>query len=330
MEVKINVDKQKLKVATNLKTYVSGTQEFIKFTFNFFDNIWDSLKVFAQFRQGEEAYNVYLDENNSVYLPSEITPGECILILHGSYETIVAITDVLILTINENHIVYNAKNTTITESLYDQLVTQVKNLENHTHSVSDITTVVPIEKGGTNAVSKLAAEYNILSVPEATSEIEDNSPVVYKYLTPSKSNGVLYSKPISLLWEYIKKKINNSIKYINLGEYFTLGIASSVTAFAENGMVYINAVIPSGTYKTTSPVEIFSISSSNKAFMSDYVPRTTIYGMYLAVGSGSDLGKCNYAVVNNELTGSIWFNGSASGGQIDENVRVTFMYPMKI
>lgn len=52
MEIKVNVDKQKLKVATNLRTFVSGTQEFIKFTFNFMDNTWDDLTVFAQFRQG--------------------------------------------------------------------------------------------------------------------------------------------------------------------------------------------------------------------------------------------------------------------------------------
>ena len=40
MEIKINVTGQKMKVATNLKTYVSGSQRFVKFTFHFTDDSW--------------------------------------------------------------------------------------------------------------------------------------------------------------------------------------------------------------------------------------------------------------------------------------------------
>ena len=127
MEIKVNVDKQKLKVTTNLKTFVSGTQEFIKFTFNFLDSTWDGLKIFAQFRQGDTAYNVYLDSNKSVCLPHEIIAGECLLTLHGAYGNIIAITDSLKLTINENKLITNANNTEISESLYSQLVTKIGN-----------------------------------------------------------------------------------------------------------------------------------------------------------------------------------------------------------
>lgn len=125
MEVKINVDKQKLKVAANLKTFISGTQEFIKFTFNFMDATWNDLTIFAQFRQGDTAYNKYLDENKSVYLPSEIVAGECLLTLHGAYGNIIAITDSLKLTIDANKLIVNAESTEISESLYSQLVTKI-------------------------------------------------------------------------------------------------------------------------------------------------------------------------------------------------------------
>ena len=62
MEIKINVDKQKMRVETNLKTFVSGTQEFIKFIFMFKDPLWKDLKIFAQFRQGDKSYNSYMKE----------------------------------------------------------------------------------------------------------------------------------------------------------------------------------------------------------------------------------------------------------------------------
>lgn len=140
MEIKINVDNQKLKVATNLKTYISGTKNFVKITFNFMDKIWGSLKTYAQFRQGDEAYNLFLDENNSVYLPPELVAGECLLILHGvlaeqipeetdeisgdifKNATVVGITDALRLEIKENMILADAESSGTTPSLYAQLM----------------------------------------------------------------------------------------------------------------------------------------------------------------------------------------------------------------
>lgn len=85
MELLINVINQKLKLATNLKSLVAGTQQFIKFTFNLSDE-WDDLLTFAQFIQGENAYSQYLDSDNSVYLPSEIQEGVCKLALCNTKE----------------------------------------------------------------------------------------------------------------------------------------------------------------------------------------------------------------------------------------------------
>lgn len=50
MDILVNVANQKLKIATNLKSLVAGTQEFVRFVFNLTGD-WDDLLTFAQFRQ---------------------------------------------------------------------------------------------------------------------------------------------------------------------------------------------------------------------------------------------------------------------------------------
>lgn len=127
MDILVNVANQKLKIATNLKSLVAGTQEFVRFTFNLTGD-WDDLMTFAQFQQNGVAYNAYLDENNSAYLPSEIGVGTCTLMLYGSNDKTIATTNYLTLTIDENIIVSDANSTEISESLYTQLVTKVNTL----------------------------------------------------------------------------------------------------------------------------------------------------------------------------------------------------------
>lgn len=123
MDLLINVVNQKLKIATNLKKIISGTQNFVRFTFNFTSN-WDDLLIFAQFNQDGKTYNVYL-ENNSVYLPPEIKQGKCTLLLYGSNKDIIAITNFLELSIDENILVSDGNSVEISESLYTQLVTKL-------------------------------------------------------------------------------------------------------------------------------------------------------------------------------------------------------------
>ena len=45
MDVFINVTGQKLKIASNLKDYVDGSQDFIRFVFNFNDDTWSDMLV---------------------------------------------------------------------------------------------------------------------------------------------------------------------------------------------------------------------------------------------------------------------------------------------
>ena len=127
MDIFVNVANQKLRISTYDRNLVDGTQKFVRFIFDLSDD-WDGLLTFAQFRQGENAYNQYLDENNCVYLPTEIKAGTCTLMLYGSSNPIIGTTNYLTLTIDENILVANADSTEISVSLYDQLVSQVSSL----------------------------------------------------------------------------------------------------------------------------------------------------------------------------------------------------------
>ena len=131
MDIIVNVINQKLRIASNLKYIIAGTQEFIRFVFNFRSDDWDDLMTFAQFIQNGHAYNVYLDDENSVYLPHEITEGKVTLVLRGSGDDTIAITDCVTLILGENILVADADSTEIAQSLYDQLVNKVNILSKH-------------------------------------------------------------------------------------------------------------------------------------------------------------------------------------------------------
>ena len=125
MNILVNVINQKLKIKANTKRLVSGTQKFIRFEFNL-DDAWDDLLVFAQFIQNGKAYNDYLDENNSVYLPPEIVDGKFNVLLYGSGSNVIATTNYLTFEVDKNMLISDAQSTEITESLYNKLVNIVK------------------------------------------------------------------------------------------------------------------------------------------------------------------------------------------------------------
>lgn len=125
MDVLVNVVNQKLKIETNLRCIVAGTQQFIRFIFNLPDE-WKELMPFVQFSQNGTGYNVYLDnEDWGCYLPSEIVCGTCTMMLYGSNGTVIGTTNIIEFTINENNLIVDAESTDITQSLYDQLVAMI-------------------------------------------------------------------------------------------------------------------------------------------------------------------------------------------------------------
>ena len=129
MDILINVVGQQLKTVTNLKSVVSGTQNFIRFKFNF-NSDWDGLGKIAQFIQGEELVQQdNLDVDNSVYLPSAVKPGNCIVVLYGTDgNTVRATTDYLNISITKDMIVDDASVIQMTESVFDYIARAVQGI----------------------------------------------------------------------------------------------------------------------------------------------------------------------------------------------------------
>jgi len=128
MEVLVNVINQKLKIDTNLKRFVAGSQRFVRFIFNLSDE-WKELSPFVQFAQNGTGYNVYLNSDDwGCYLPSEIVSGTCTMMLYGSDGTVIGTTNAITLTIDENNLIIDAESTDISQSLYDQLIAMVSSI----------------------------------------------------------------------------------------------------------------------------------------------------------------------------------------------------------
>lgn len=138
MSILVNVINQKMVMSSCNTELVAGSQQFVKFRFNL-DEDWDGLVTFAQFRQGTNAYNQYLDEDNCAYLPPEIGVGTCTLMLYGSYDKTIGTTNYLTFKVGENILISDAQSTDISESLYTQLVTRIEALTSwNGQSVSDL------------------------------------------------------------------------------------------------------------------------------------------------------------------------------------------------
>lgn len=146
MDISVRVVNQELRLVTPFPSLISGTQNFIKFKFLFFDDDWIGLTTFAQFTQDGNSYNLYLDADNSLYLPPEIGEGVCTLMLYGSgtttvdninaNDTIRATSNAVKIKIGKNMLVEDASSIELTQTLYDQLLATMKKMVGHPFAVS--------------------------------------------------------------------------------------------------------------------------------------------------------------------------------------------------
>ncbi len=120
----IDVIGQKL-VINDKQTIVSKSQEFVEFKFNLSDE-WKDLLTFVQFKQGEDSYNVYLDEDNKCFLPSEIKDGTMTVTLCGSKDDVFATSSSLGFVVRRCELTEDGKSTVITQTLYEQLVNRIE------------------------------------------------------------------------------------------------------------------------------------------------------------------------------------------------------------
>lgn len=124
---KIEVTGQEMRVISNFTGMADHSQKFVKFEFDLKSD-WNGLTIFAQFIQNGHAYNTYLDQSNSAYLPSEIKEGLYYLTLYGTGTgDVIGTTKALKLYLDPSHFVADAQSTVISTSLYQQLVDTVNN-----------------------------------------------------------------------------------------------------------------------------------------------------------------------------------------------------------
>lgn len=205
MEMSIKVAGQRMQIERHWNKFTEGTQKFVKFNFNLSSD-WSGLTTFAQFVQGEDtAVSVYLDENDSVYLPPEIVEGKCFLVLSGTNGTdVIATSEAIELTIDDSHLVSNAQGTEITQSLYMQLVDRFKDIVTNqseliTQSIEDwldenVNTTTPIVDK-TLAIEGAAADSK--EVGTNLSQIYFNEAIDYDSTKTYKIGQiVLYNKQI--------------------------------------------------------------------------------------------------------------------------------------
>ena len=96
-------------------------------------------------------------------------------------------------------------------------------MDKQKHKASDITSgtfsterlpVMPIAKGGTNADTANAAQFNLLGgMMYLDEDLTDDSNVVMAYKTPTAEGGVTYKAKAKRLWNYINAKIKDGFGF---------------------------------------------------------------------------------------------------------------------
>ncbi len=227
MNVTVDVQGQKLRVLQNKKEFVAGSQKFVRFQF-ILDEDWDKLMKFAQFRQNGVAYNSYLDEENSAYLPTEIGEGTCTMMLYGSGGEVIGTTNYITFTIDKNILISDASSTDISESLYQQLVTKINALSSwNGQSVSDL---VEADKELQRQINLKAKQSDLeAEVTRAQTAEKKNADAIM--LKASQSSVDELSQKVTQLEnnEVIAEKISQAVtsemdRYLNSGKLAAMTI----------------------------------------------------------------------------------------------------------
>lgn len=125
MIIPVIVNGQRMRIPTEYKFAAPRSQKFVRLKFDLSQD-WNGLTIFAQFVQNNNAYNSYLDKDNTVYLPAEVTEGKCEMMLYGTgADETIATSNFFTFQITKDIFIANANSTVITKSLYDQLAQKV-------------------------------------------------------------------------------------------------------------------------------------------------------------------------------------------------------------
>lgn len=226
MSILVNVVNQKMYVSSNADGLVAGSQQFVKFKFNL-SSEWDGLMTFAQFRQGDGAYNQYLDEDNCVYLPAEIGVGTCTMMLYGSHDTTIGTTNYLTFKISKNNLVSDATSTDISQSLYDQLVTKINALTSwNGQSVADLESEVQDVKA---QVSRKASQADLINEIARAKASEDANAAAIQLKASQSQVDELEMKVTELANNEVTAELIGSAVEREMAEYLASGAMANMT-----------------------------------------------------------------------------------------------------
>ena len=99
--------------------------------------------------------------------------------------------------------------------------------------------VLPVNKGGTGKTTGKAATNNLFSdINNVNTDPDDTARIVFKYGSPSDSNGIFFARAITNLWNYIKSKISSVLGLSEdgyTGNAATATSATTATNYASGG-----------------------------------------------------------------------------------------------
>lgn len=181
--------------------------------------------------------------------------------------------------------------------------------------LSNATGALPISNGGTGAITANGARNNLLSnVSVETSTPGDDSLFAMNYTNPSDTNGAVYTRKASLIWEYIKGKIST-----------TLGLTSSnyggTSAKATSDASGKNIANTYATKSVATTTQNGLMSSSDKSKLDTLVPVGTILGgVYSTAPTGYLL--CNGSSFNKDTYPALY---SVLGTNVLPDLRGKFL-----
>ena len=289
MDIRVDVVNQRLQTATNLTSFIAGTQEFIRFVFNL-DGDWDNLLVFAQFTQNGQSYNQYLDSDNSVYLPAEIVAGEATLTLYGSYENKKATTNVLTLKIEENNFTEDGESTEITLSLYQQLATEVHRLSTFTEQ---------FESEYLSGDAALQQQINTKA-----SQADLNSEIARARAAEQANASAILLKANQSQVDAIASQVDQLANNETVANAISEAVSTEVANYISNGTM-ANLTIADGSVsrdKVDSNFEATLDKADNSVQIGEQYPSlTTGDSIYLAAKAASDTVQRNLDSITSEV-----------------------------
>lgn len=158
MEVLIRVEGKRIWLDTIPVVLASDSQEFVKFIFEITSD-WNGLSTYAQFIQNDNTYKAYLDSENSVYIPSGVANGYCLMSLCGTNANRVVMTNAVKFIVHNNEVIFNEENTEISESLYQEIINLILDKDFYYSPILKGIPTAPTAEVGTNTLQIANAEF---------------------------------------------------------------------------------------------------------------------------------------------------------------------------